>query len=487
MSLLTLAGVGYHLPDGPLFDDVDLTLSSGVRVALVGENGAGKTTLMRIALGELEPARGRVERRGAAAWLPQELDRPASPEPGAPDGPRVGPPDAAALPGSGGERQRARLEALLAAAPDVLLLDEPTHHLDADAMLWLEAVLGSWPGAVMLVSHDRAFLDAVATHTAFLERGRLRLEAGTYSEASARREAEDAARLRRHKAQSTQRRQLEGEFHRHRSAARSAGRFNKNRIKDGNLLLATAKAETVSNRLARRARSIATRLEREEVEEKPWVDNRRLSFWAEPSDPGPSEVIVTEGLVVRRNGRGIVGGLDLYLMRGDKLALVGPNGSGKTTLLEVLRAVRAPDAGSVRHGVGLRTSVAEQVEEPWADAGADLTVGDVLWEVNERLNDADVWRATAEAGVPSGPDRRVARLSGGERRRLTLARIAVSDAHLLVLDEPTHHLDLRAVEALEDRLERFGGTLLLASHDRRLVERVATRVLDMRTGEVVDA
>lgn len=495
MSLVILRGVGYDLPDGPLFEDVDLTLSSGSRVALVGENGAGKTTLMRLAVGELQPSRGRVESHGSVAWLPQDLGSTAralgawartrnhavAPS-GVPD--KLAAPERDARPGSGGERQRARLEALLAAAPDVLLLDEPTHHLDVAGMEWLEGVLAGWPGAVLLVSHDRAFLDAVATETAFLERGSLRLEAGDYSEARARRAAEDAARLRRHKAQATHRQRLESEFHRHRSAARSAGDFNRNRVSDGNILLATAKAETVSNRLARRAKAIATRLEREEVEEKPWVDNRRLSFAATPRNPGPSEVIVTQGLTVRRGGKTVVDGLDLYLMRGDKLALVGPNGSGKTTLLEVLRGVRQPDAGTVRHGVGLRVTASAQVEEPWADLGNALTVGDVLREANPALVDGDVWRVTAEVGVPSGPARPVAGLSGGERRRLTLARIAVSDAHLLVLDEPTHHLDLRAVEALEGLLEAFTGTLLLASHDRRLVERVATRVLDLVTGEL---
>src|SRR5690606_10027451 len=131
--------------------------------------------------------------------------------------------------------------ALLGATPDVLLLDEPTHHLDQQGLAWLEATLVSWPGAVLLVSHDRAFLDAVTTETAFLERGELRVEAGGYSQASDRRQADDAARLRRHRSQAASRRQLESQFHRHRSAARSAGTFNKNRIDDRNLLLATAK------------------------------------------------------------------------------------------------------------------------------------------------------------------------------------------------------------------------------------------------------
>ncbi|HET8986069.1 MAG TPA: ATP-binding cassette domain-containing protein, partial [Trueperaceae bacterium] len=181
-------------------------------------------------------------------------------------------------------------------------------------------------------------------------------------------------------------------------------------------------------------------------------------------------------------------GLDLYVRRGERIALVGPNGTGKSTTLDVLRGAREPDGGWLRHGVGLRVARADQTSEPWGgagggaaggEAGADCgarTVGEVLRDVNLALADSDIWRVTASVGVPSGPERPLSDLSGGERRRLTLARIAVTDAHLLVLDEPTHHLDLRAVEALESLLESFTGTLLFATHDRRLVERLATSV-----------
>jgi ATP-binding cassette subfamily F protein 3 len=195
-------------------------------------------------------------------------------------------------------------------------------------------------------------------------------------------------------------------------------------------------------------------------------------------------VITAEGLVVRRGQRTIVPGLDLFVRRGDRIALVGPNGSGKSTTLDVLRGARAPDAGSVRHGVGLRLARADQTAEPWGRAADDgttihhgaATVGHMLRDLNPGITDTDIWRVTASVGVPSAPERPLSDLSGGERRRLTLARIAVTDAHLLVLDEPTHHLDVRAVEALESLLESFTGTLLLATHDRLLVERLATSV-----------
>ncbi len=460
MSVLQLSSVGYDLPGGPLFDDVTLALSRGRRVALIGENGAGKTTLLRLAAGELEPDRGQVTLLGRAALLTQHL----------PDEPEV--------PGSGGEVQRRRLEALLDASADLYLLDEPTHHLDVDAMDWLAYRLTTIDAALLFVSHDRAFLDEVATDVAFLERGSLSVEGGNYSEASARRDAEAAAQLRRHNSQRRKQEGLEREFHRQRSKARAADKFNHRRAEGQPLILAKGKAEDVARTLARRAKSLESRLEREQAVEKPWQDNRRLEFVAQPQSPGPGEVLTAEGLVVRRGGRLIVGGADgsgtdLYVRRGDRVALVGPNGSGKSTLLGVLSGALEPDLGSVKLGVGLQVATSHQIAEPWGGAG---TVGDVLYRVNEGLTDADVWRLTAAVGVPSGPNRSLADLSGGERRRLTLAGIATSNAHLLMLDEPTHHLDLRAVEALEALLETFAGTLLLATHDRRLVARVATRV-----------
>lgn len=458
-----------------------------MRVAISGENGAGKTTLMRLAGGELEPDRGTLDLRGTVGWLPQHL------------------PDELELPGSGGERQRRRLEELLSCSNDLLLLDEPTHHLDLEALAWLEDRLLNAAAAVLFVSHDRAFLDAVATHVGFLERGRWRLETGNYSQAVARRLSEDAANARRHHVQTRKRSALEAEFHRQRSKAKSADRFNHKRASGQAPILAKGKAENVANTLAGRARALKTRLAREEVVEKPWEDRRRLSFTAEPSSPGPSEVLRAEGLVVRRGGRSIVGGraaprgaeescgteelrggeeprgVDLHLRRGDKVALIGPNGSGKSTLLAVLMGALEPAAGRVVHGTGLRIGFSDQAREPWGEAH---TVGDVLRRVRPDLLDPEVWRVTAEVGVPSAPSRPIRDLSGGERRRLTLAQIAVSDGHLLVLDEPTHHLDLRAVEALEALLGEYSGTLLLATHDRRLVERVATRVWTLGEGRL---
>jgi ATPase subunit of ABC transporter with duplicated ATPase domains len=355
---------------------------------------------------------------------------------------------------------------------------------DGDGIAWLESWLLASDAAVLLVAHDRAFLDTVATDVAFLERGRLMLEAGGYRDASERRAAADEGRRRRHRAHARRERALWDAVQRERSRARSAGRFDHRKADGQATVLVKNRAEAVSRTLAKRARAMEGRLRRDAAPDTPFEDRRRVAFVAAPTDPGPNEVVRASGLTVRRGGRTVVGGLDLFIRRGERVAIVGPNGSGKTTLLEVLAGARPPDGGVLQHGRGLRIAVVGQAEEPWRGA---TTVGEALRRYRPRLRDDEVWRVTAQADIASPPDRPVTELSGGERRRLTLACVAVTDAHLLVLDEPTHHLDLRAVEALERLLHEFAGTLLLASHDRRLVEAIATRVWRLEPVAGLDA
>jgi len=488
---LHLHRVGYTVADRSLLDGVDLTVAHGERVALVGDNGVGKSTLLRIAAGTLAPDRGRVRADGTVALLTQLDDRPASalaapdllasllaerpePWPGAFDAAlRVASLDPAAPPTalSGGQRQRARLAALAAADSDVLCLDEPSNHLDADGLAWLIGWMVRGRATVLVVDHDRAFLDAVAQRTAFLAQGALAVYPGGYHQAAAALEADTAGRRRRHDAQAARRRTLATAADRQRSRARSAGRFDHRKADGQATILAKNQAESASRTQARASAAMRARLAREPLIAKPFEDHRRLRFQAQPLRPGPTEVLVAEGLVVARGGRTLVADLTLRLRRGDRLLLQGPNGAGKSTLLDVLVGRRAPTCGKVQRGVGL--TVAAMGQADGLPDAPDLTVGEALRVERPALRDDEVWEATASAGVPCAPDRRVATLSGGELRRLELARLSLSQAHLLVLDEPTLHLDLRAVEALEALLLAYTGTVLLVSHDRTLGERVA--------------
>lgn len=447
----------------------------------------------------LPPFRGRVHRDGGALLL-EQVDL-AAVRPGATvleqvlaerSEPKRGAFDAALRaagldPGataealSGGERQRARLTALLAAPADILCLDEPTNHLDTEGIAWLLGRLNASPAALFVADHDRAFLDAIAERTAFLAHGALRVYAGGYHDAAAALAADDEAQRRRHDAQTARHQRLRSAADRQRSKGRSAGAFDHREARGQATSLVKNRAEAVSRTHARAAAAMCTRLERETPEAKPFDDRRTLRFRVADAAPGPNEVLVARGLGVERAGRTLVAGLDLALRRGERLALAGPNGSGKTTLLDVLTGRRRASAGTLVHGVGLTVTYVAQADRAHgpADVAGEETVDETLRAEREQLTDSEVWEVMASVGAPCAPDRAVSTLSGGERQRLELARVALTSAHCLVLDEPTLHLDVRAIEALQALLRDFPGTVLLVSHDAALVASVATRSLTL--------
>ena len=505
-----LLEVGYEVADRTLLDTVNVTLAPGEKVAISGDNGSGKTTLLRLASGLLDPCHGRVHCDGARALLAQlDSDAPGpeatllaavrsehpEPRPGVFDKALRGAgldPFAPPWALSGGERQRARLALLLALPVELLCLDEPTNHLDTDGMDWLQARLRASPAAMLLVDHDRTFLSSIANRTGFLAQGSLDVYPGGYQQACDARDADRAAQRRRHEAQVSRQRALREAADRERARARSAGHFDHRRADGQASILVKGKAESASRTHARASAAMRVRLARETPEAKPFEDRRRVRFSAGSFEPGPQEVLVASDIDVERGGRRLVSDLTLYLRRGERLALTGPNGSGKTTLLEVLAGRRPPNSGTVRHGSGLRLLDVAQAD--WAPSrcaasrSGHATVGALLRAERPALNDSEVWETTAAVGVASPPERVLTELSGGERQRLEVARLSVTSAQWLVLDEPTLHLDVRAIEALETLLAEYPGTLLFVSHDRALVARIASRrlALDGEGGWTLD-
>ncbi|WP_245556508.1 ABC-F family ATP-binding cassette domain-containing protein [Deinococcus aquatilis] len=531
--LLRTTQVARSFGDQTIFRKVDLTITAGERLALVGANGAGKTTLLRLLAGLDHPDQGHVFSSGRVVLLtqhsltddgtvldvlrPLELveastafelasahlsggsDQALARFADAEEAYRVlggysfdaraslilsglGVPEQARLAQlSGGQLRRVMLARLLLTSADVYLLDEPTNHLDDDGAAWLERWILSSTSAFVFASHDRAFLDAVATRTAELERGTLTLYPGGYTEAMQVKTTLQEAQQREYAAYQRKRGALKAEESSLRSASRSANSFSHRRAGNVPLISAKNKAQDVSNTLAGRAKAIEKRLERLETQavDQPVRDRRVLRLEVPAAPVGPGEVLTVRDLQVERGGQSVLSGVGLYLRRADRVALNGANGSGKSTLLAALTGV-LPSSGEVRWGHGLTTFVMGQHTE---ELNAFETVADALLDSQPALTTHQLHEVAAHVQLP-GPAFRVADLSGGQRTRLGFARLSVTQAQLLILDEPTNHLDIKMTEALEELLLAYTGTMIFASHDRRLSQRVATRTWTVGNGTV---
>lgn len=471
--LLQLSGISLTFGGNPVFDNLDLTVQPGDRVALVGRNGSGKSTLMKVMAGLIEADAGsRVTPPGVTVgYMEQEPDLSGYATLGdfaasqLPEGESYRlsvvaeglkfSPDTPVSSASGGERRRAALAKLLAEAPELMLLDEPTNHLDIQAIGWLEAELKDTRAAFVLISHDRAFLRALTRATLWIDRGQVRRQERGFEAFEDWRETtwaeEDEAR---HKLE----RKIKAEAKWAVEGISARRKRNQGRVR----ALAALRSE--------RASMI-----------------RRQGTAAMEFDAGPTSgklVIEAKGISKAFGDKIILKPFDLRVLRGDRIAFVGPNGVGKTTLLKMLTGEVAPDTGSVKHGTNLEIAIFDQ-----ARATLDLSMS--LWDglVNDPemavsgRSDQVIVRGTpkhvvaylkdflfdeAQARAPIGS------LSGGERARLLLARIMARASNLLILDEPTNDLDVETLDLLQDLLGDYDGTVLLVSHDRDFIDRVAT-------------
>ena len=360
---------------------------------------------------------------------------------------------------SGGERTRLGLARLLMAQPDVLLLDEPTNHLDLEMRAWLEGFVGRYPGAAVMVSHDRAFLDGACDRTAEVDRGELRVAHGNPSAYRDAR-AEQARIEARTRVNETRERERLSE-----AATRMKRWAGQN------------------EKLHRRARAMERRLERYEggmlAEERPDAATTRFRF---PCPPSADLVLHAQHLAARYD-RTLFEGVELVVRHGERVVITGPNGAGKTTLLRTLLGERPSDdpRASVRWGARVRVAYYDQ------DLGGLDGDARLIEELIRLVGDTEAHDLLGRFLFPyQAQFKRVADLSGGERARLALLKLTLTEANVLVLDEPTNHLDVEMIEALEAALAIYEGTLMLVSHDRRFLETMATRVWEVDGGRVTD-
>ncbi|HEY0421552.1 MAG TPA: ABC-F family ATP-binding cassette domain-containing protein [Acetobacteraceae bacterium] len=479
--LLTLQDITLTLGTARLLDGAEIVVSPGDRLCLVGRNGSGKSTLLRVAAGLIPPDSGtRFVQPGATVrYLPQEPDLTGFATTLAYAEAGLGPGDdpyrarflleQLGLDGtenpanlSGGEARRAALAQVLAPSPDILLLDEPTNHLDLPAIAWLESELASLRAAMVLISHDRRLLESLSRSVVWLDRGiTRRMDRGFAHFEAWRDETLENEERERHKL--GRKLAMEEDWLRYGVTAR-----RKRNVKR----LANLHALREQRRQSRGG-------------------GGGLRLAASEADISGRMVVVAENISKSFDGRPIIRNLSTRILRGDRVGIVGPNGAGKTTLLSLLTGQMPPDSGEIRLGAALQMVTLDQRRD---SLDPDLTLADTLTgasgrqggdmvEVAGQLRHVigymkDFLFAPEQARTPVGV------LSGGERGRLALAVALAKPSNLLVLDEPTNDLDLETLELLQELLADYPGTVLLVSHDRDFLDRVATSVINAEGGGV---
>lgn len=504
-----------------IFSGVTAKIEDHDRIGLVGPNGTGKTTLLRVICGELEPDDGPGEiARGSdlsigyqkqncgltfegTIWQEMQSvfadvyalerrmkelqgqmvagDSPALAEEYrrtedsflARDGYQIEVKIKTVLTGmgfaehgfdkcvdklSGGEQTRLAIAKLLLEAPSLLILDEPTNHLDFATLNWLEDYLSGYKGALLVVSHDRYFLDKLCNKIWELEDAALWEYKGNYTAYTKQREEQDARQKKLYEQQQAERAKLEDYVAR-------------------NLVRAST---------TKMAQSRQKMLERLEPVGKPRRRLKppkiRLEFETEPV----KDVLTVENLTIAvgsgEKERVLLSDAEFNIQRGDKVAIIGPNGSGKTTLLRALLSAQPPVTGRISWGRGVKRSYYDQGSDRLDQS---LTVMDTMWKAYPRMYETPLRTALGAMGL-TGEDayRLVGQLSGGERARLKLAMICLAGSNVLVLDEPTNHLDLPSKEVLQQALSEYEGTLIIVSHDRYLLDRVPNRIFAIENGKL---
>ena len=423
-----------------MLKDVSFHLEDKEKAAIVGINGSGKTTLLRCILGIEEADEGSIafSKEKKMDYLAQQhADIETENE------------DYDTL--SGGQKTRKRLEEILQEKPDLLILDEPTNHLDIGSIQWLEKVLKRYDGAVLLVSHDRYFLDRIVTKVIDLERGKVRMYQGNYS------------------AYAEKKRQL-------REAEWKAFQNQQAEIKHQEAVIEKLK-QFNREKSIKRAESREKMLLKVERLEKPEELENEMKLLFSPRESSGNDVLMAKELGKSYDGKRLFSHGTFSLQRGEHVALIGDNGSGKTTLLKILNGLIQADEGEFRLGSKVKIAYYDQEH---AVLHMEKTLFEEIQDTYPDMNNTKV-RNVLAAFLFTGDDvyKRIQDLSGGEQGRVSLAKLMLSDANFLILDEPTNHLDIQGKEVLEEAIRNYEGTVLYVSHDRYFINKTATRIIEL--------
>lgn len=517
--ILSCRGICKEFPDQKVLSEVSFHIEDREKAALVGINGAGKTTLLRIIAGETAPDAGEVTfaKGKTFGYLPQdaglagentiyeellsvradlvslekrikELELAISARADdalmeqysllthrfETDGGYLYQSElTGVLKGlgftedefsksvstlSGGQKTRVALGKLLLLSPDLIILDEPTNHLDMNSIAWLENYLLNYRGAVLIVSHDRYFLDRIAGKIIELDQGRATVFSGSYSDYAAKAQQLRAARLRAYLNQQKEIRRQEEVIEKLRS-------FNREKS-------------------VKRAESREKQLQKTEVLEKPSSARSAMRLTLKPRVQSGNDVLTVEGLSKSFHNQLLFRDVDFTVKRGEHVAVIGDNGTGKTTLLKILNGLLPADNGSFCLGANVEIGYYDQEHHV---LHPDKTLFEEISDEYPDLNNTEI-RNVLAAFLFTGEEvfKQIRELSGGERGRVSLAKLMLGNANFLILDEPTNHLDIQSKEILEDALNGYEGTVLYVSHDRYFINRTASRILELTSSTFIN-
>ncbi len=514
--LLSVNNISKSFETGPILSGVSFNVERRQKTALVGSNGSGKTTLLRIITGESEPDTGIVtyEKDSSFGYLSQEgtfsgggtifeemllcrselvkmeedlrsleaqmataddvsaiCDRyeKLRTEFDLKGGYTFRSEIVGVLKGlgfteedfdrkastlSGGQKTRAALGAILVKKPDLIILDEPTNHLDMNSVIWLEGYLSAYDGAVLIVSHDRYFLDKIADTVLELENTRVNSYRGNYSDYAAKKKMLFEAQMKAYLNQQQEIKHQEEVIEKLKS-------FNREKS-------------------IKRAESREKALEKIEVLDRPEVISNEINLRFKPSKVPGNDVLTVENLSKSFDGRTLFKDMNVKIKRGEHVCIIGDNGTGKTTFLKILNGLETSDTGSFKWGTNVETAYYDQehlvldpnktIYDEISDEHPDMTITQIRTVLAAFLfTDDNVYKE-------------IKLLSGGEKGRVSLAKLMLSDANFLILDEPTNHLDITTKEILEQALSEFEGTIICVSHDRYFVNKISTRIIELHEG-----
>ena len=438
--ILNISNLSKSYVGQSVLKEVSFHLEEKEKAAVVGINGSGKTTLLRCILGIEEADEGGIafSKDKKMAYLAQQhADMEQEEE------------EYESL--SGGQKTKKRLEEILMEKPDLLILDEPTNHLDIGSIQWLEKVLKRYDGAVLLVSHDRYFLDKIVTKVIDLERGKARMYQGNYT---AYVEKKKMIREAERKAYENQ----QAEIKHQEAVIEKLKQFNREK----------------SIKRAESREKLLSKVERLEQPED-LQNEMRLLFM--PREASGNDVLIAKDLGKSFDGKRLFSHGTFSIQRGEHVAVIGDNGTGKTTLLKILNGLIQADEGEFRLGSKVKIAYYDQEH---AVLHMEKTLFDEIQDTYPDMNNTRV-RNVLAAFLFTGDDvyKKVGDLSGGERGRVSLAKLMLSDANFLILDEPTNHLDIQGKEVLEEAIRNYEGTVLYVSHDRYFINQTATRILEL--------